>query len=425
MVRELVIISGKGGTGKTSLATSFAALAGRVVLADCDVDAANLHLILAPQVLSRQEFSGGRKARIQAERCAACGRCAESCRFDAVRFDGPGNDVVAKTYTIDPIACEGCGVCRIVCPAGAIAFEPVVNGEWFDSQTRLGRLVHARLGVAEENCGKLVALIRRQARQVAEAEGIELIIVDGSPGIGCPVIASITGADLALVVTEPTTAALHDLERVCQLTRHFEIKTLACINKADLNPQMTSRIAERCGSLGVELAGTIRYDRVVTDAQIGGRSIVEYGDGALVEQIKAVWSRVLGRLYGEEQADVCGDERNRKVKTIAIPVSGESVSPHFGRCEAFVLVQADPQARRIVSTDRIPAPPHEPGLLPRWLQERGVQVVLAGGMGPRAQQLFAEQGIEVVLGAPGGPFREVVQSYLEGNLQPGPNVCDH
>ncbi len=218
MLRELVVISGKGGTGKTSIVASFAALAEKAVLADCDVDTADLHLVLEPEIIKREKFSGGSRARIKSGHCTACGKCEAICRFDAIYFDGPGNGKVDKTYRIDPIRCEGCGVCAWFCTDQAIEFGPVVNGEWFISETRCGPMVHAKLGVAEENSGKLVSLVRTHAKKIAEDRKSDFVLIDGSPGIGCPVIASITGADLVLVVTEPTLSGLHDLQRVADLT---------------------------------------------------------------------------------------------------------------------------------------------------------------------------------------------------------------
>jgi MinD superfamily P-loop ATPase len=295
-VKELVVISGKGGTGKTSIVASFAALTGEAVLADCDVDAADLHLILQPHVLRREPFSGGKRARIRADRCLACGKCEEVCRFDAITPDGPGNSHTDRTLRVDPIACEGCGVCAWFCPEGAIELAPVVNGEWFVSQTRFGPMVHATLGIAEENSGKLVSLVRRQARETASTEKRELVIVDGSPGIGCPVIASITGADLVLVVTEPTLSGLHDLGRVADLTRHFGIPTLVCTNKWDINPEVAAQIESYAAERGLRIAGRIRYDTAVTRAQISGQTLVEYQTNGCSSDIREVWNAVCGSL---------------------------------------------------------------------------------------------------------------------------------
>jgi len=295
-MKELVVISGKGGTGKTSVVASFAALAKRAVLADCDVDAADLHLILKPDIHRREQFSGGKKARIKPGHCIACGKCEELCQFDAIFFDGPGNGNVPRTFRVDPIACEGCGVCAWFCAEHAIEFKPAVNGQWFVSDTRFGPMVHAKLNPGGENSGKLVTLVRTSAREIAEKEGIDTIISDGSPGIGCPVIASVTGADIVIAVTEPTLSGRHDLERVIHLAKHFGIPMQVVVNKWDINGDMTCAIEELAGRNGVETAGRIRYDRAVTDAMVHETSVVEYTDSPVAEDIKAVWERVRERL---------------------------------------------------------------------------------------------------------------------------------
>ena len=294
--KELVVISGKGGTGKTSLVASFAALAERAVLADCDVDAADLHLVLDPEIRRREKFSGGKRARIKSGHCIACGKCQELCRFDAVFLDGPGNGCVSKTFRIDPIACEGCGVCAWFCAENAIEFGPVVNGEWFISETRRGPMVHARLGVAEENSGKLVSIVRTQAKRLAEERKLGLVLIDGAPGIGCPVIASITGSDLVLIVAEPTLSGEHDLERVAGLAGHFGIPAMVCVNKWDLNEQIAARIESRTRGGQPGFAGRVRYDRSVTEAQIHKQAVVEYSHDGCAEDIRHVWDTVQRRL---------------------------------------------------------------------------------------------------------------------------------
>ena len=291
-----MVISGKGGTGKTSVVASFAALAESKVLADCDVDAADLHLVLSPKIVRREEFSGGKSASITTDECIGCGKCASVCRFDAISFDGPANDVVGKTYRIDPIACEGCGVCAYFCPVDAVVFSSSINGEWFVSETRHGPMVHAKLGIAEENSGKLVTTIRREASRIAKESGLDLVIIDGSPGIGCPVIASITGASQVLIVTEPTLSGLHDLNRVADLAGHFDIPTAVCVNKSDINPDMTARIREHCSERGIDVLGEIRYDTAVTRAQIEGISVVEYDSGSASSDIRSLWDAVTQRL---------------------------------------------------------------------------------------------------------------------------------
>jgi MinD superfamily P-loop ATPase len=290
-MKELVIISGKGGTGKTSVTASFAVLASRPVIADCDVDAADLHLILKPKIMRREQLSGGKKARIKSGHCLACGKCEELCNFDAISFDGPGNGRVDRTFRIDPIACEGCGVCVRFCAEHAIEFETVISGEWMISETRSGPMVHARLGVAAENSGKLVSAVRGEARRIAEEEKRSVIIVDGPPGIGCPVIASVTGASLVLVVTEPTLSGEHDLARVLSLTRHFSIPAAVCVNKWDLNPAMTVQIEEAARRAGASIAGRIRYDRSVTVAQMQGRAVVEI-EAPCGDDIRHIWQQL-------------------------------------------------------------------------------------------------------------------------------------
>jgi MinD superfamily P-loop ATPase len=266
------------------------------VLADCDVDAADLHLVLQPDIKETHDFSGGKLASVITTKCIGCGRCEEVCNFDAALFAGPANDVVGKTYVIDSIACEGCGVCVRFCPADAIEFKDAINGQWFISQTRFGPMVHARLGIAQENSGKLVSVIRKEAGRLAGEQHKDIIIVDGAPGIGCPVIASIAGADLVLIVTEPTVSGRHDLNRVLELTRHFGIPTAICINKYDLNPAMAGTIEKHAQQENLHVVGRINYDNVVTEAQVAGTSIVEYADGQLRGQIVSLWESVLDML---------------------------------------------------------------------------------------------------------------------------------
>jgi MinD superfamily P-loop ATPase len=288
-VPELVVVSGKGGTGKTSLVASFSALAKRAAVADCDVDAADLHLVLEPKVLHRWPFSGGKEAVIDAQRCTGCGICAERCRFNAIREPKDGS---TTAYEVNPIYCEGCGVCADICPEKAVSMVSSYNGEWFVSDTRHGPMVHARLGIAQENSGKLVSLVRKEAKALSVSNQREILICDGSPGIGCPVIASITAARMVLVVTEPTLSGLHDLKRVVELCKQFNIKCGICINKADINTEVTGQIETEAVRLGVLVLGRIYYDEAVTAAQVKGLAVVEDGDGPAATDIRALWERV-------------------------------------------------------------------------------------------------------------------------------------
>ena len=289
MIKEVVVISGKGGTGKTSLTASFAVLADRPVLADCDVDAADLHLILSPDVKERHEFRAGREAVIRSSDCIGCGACLAHCRFGAVRTNGKAAGEAA--FSIDAVACEGCGVCVRFCPAKAIDFSERVCGEWMTSETRCGQMVHARLGAGAENSGKLVSVVRQEARRIAEQGTNPIVLVDGPPGIGCPVIASVTGASLVVVVTEPTVSGEHDLERVLALAKHFQIPAAVCVNKWDLNSGMAQRIEAKAQAAGARIAGRIRYDRGVTHAQMQGKAVVET-EAPSGEEIREVWREI-------------------------------------------------------------------------------------------------------------------------------------
>jgi MinD superfamily P-loop ATPase len=296
-MRELVVISGKGGTGKTSLIASLAVLArSSAVVADCDVDAANLHLVLQPHVQRRECFVGGSKASINSMECTACGECAELCRFDAIFCDGPANEQAPHTYRVNPWACEGCGVCAHFCRHQAIEFAPVVCGQWFVSQTRCGPLVHARLDPGAENSGKLVTIIRKQAQQIAAQRRLAWILSDGSPGIGCPVIASLSGADWALIVAEPTLPGLHDFRRVVLLLSQLGLPGIVVINKADLNDHITARIEHESQRRGIRVAGHVPYDKSVIRAQIAQRTVVEMSDGPAAAAVRQIWDFVKTEL---------------------------------------------------------------------------------------------------------------------------------
>jgi len=307
-VKELVVLSGKGGTGKTSLAASFAVLARRRVVADCDVDAADLHLLLRPRVRERHAFRSGEEAVIREEDCTGCGDCLALCRFDAVRRDVQGSGEV--TFRVDPLACEGCGVCARFCPVEAIELRTRECGEWMISDTRCGPLVHARLAIGSGSSGKLVSTVRQAARRLAEERGDALVIVDGPPGIGCPAIAALTGASRLLAVTEPTVSGEHDLDRLLALARHFDLPVSVCVNKWDVNPGMTERIERSARRAGAGVLGRVRSDAAVSRAQVTGRAVVETASGA-ADDVRRLWERL--RVALEETArgetDAEGEER--------------------------------------------------------------------------------------------------------------------
>jgi MinD superfamily P-loop ATPase len=281
-MKQLVILSGKGGTGKTTITASFAALAERAVLADCDVDAADLHLLLKPEVRETHPFHSMPHAFIDLDLCTSCGKCREACRFDAI----------SETFVVNPLSCEGCRLCIEICPVLAVRTVDSTPGEWYVSDTRHGPMVHARLGIAQENSGKLVMKVKERASEIATERGLKLVIVDGAPGIGCPVISSLSGADLVLVVVEPTLSGIHDMERVVNVSEHFGIVATCAVNKADINLENTERIERWCKDRGVPVAGRIPFDRRVTEAMIHGHSIVEHMDDGAAVATRRLWARV-------------------------------------------------------------------------------------------------------------------------------------
>jgi len=285
-LKQITVLSGKGGTGKTTLVASFAVLMKRIVVTDCDVDAPNLHLLLKPEVIQTQEFGGSNLTVIDKAKCIKCGKCEEFCRFDAI-----------KDMVIDPVLCEGCGVCAYVCPVEAIELKEKLSGYAFISKTEYGLMSHARLNPGEENSGKLVTLVRQNARKIAEKEGYELILNDGPPGIGCPVIASVGGVDVGLIVVEPTLSGIHDMERALGLLNHFRVSPLVCINKYDIDQENTRRIVEFCETNNVEIVGKIPFDSLVTQAMVAGKSVVEHSPKSMVSKdIAELWTQTLEHL---------------------------------------------------------------------------------------------------------------------------------
>jgi len=287
-MKQLTILSGKGGTGKTTLTASFAVLAEKLVVTDCDVDAPDLHMLLKPEVIQKQEFKGSKVASIDESKCIKCGKCEENCRFNAI-----------KNFKVDPVLCEGCGVCAYICPVKAIELKDRICGYAFISKIKYGFMSHARLNPGEENSGKLVTLVRQNAKRLAEEENLDLILNDGPPGIGCPVIASVSGVNLGLIIVEPTLSGIHDMERALGLLSHFQVKPLVCINKYDLNTENTEKIERFCAENKIEVVGRISFDPVVTEAMVFGKTVVEYSPKSKVsEEIKEVWNKTVKMLYG-------------------------------------------------------------------------------------------------------------------------------
>jgi MinD superfamily P-loop ATPase len=298
--KELVVLSGKGGTGKTSLTASFCALAQSIAISDCDVDASDLHLLLKPQTKARGLFSGGSHADIDQELCTGCGNCYSSCKFNAITKE---NGESGSRFSINKGMCEGCGTCSLVCPQDIISFKPAINGEWFESTTRFGPMSHARLGIAEENSGKLVTLIRNKKNSMALEYDLKTSIIDGSPGTGCPVIASVTGADYALIVTEPTVSGVHDLKRILDVACHFGIKSGVIVNKFDINQQKAKEITKVIDEYNCDFLGSIPYDKNVTKAQVAGVSLVEYIDNESTDAIKRIWTRIQTVIGGQQDPE--------------------------------------------------------------------------------------------------------------------------
>jgi len=286
-MKELIVISGKGGTGKTSLLAAFTSLAENAVFCDADVDASDLHLIMNPVIRETHDFQSGNEPVILEEKCSQCGLCRDLCRWQAISTE----------FKVDPIACEGCGVCVYFCPEKAIDFPEKTCGQWFISDTRFGPMVHARLGLAEENSGKLVSLVRRQAQKVAEEKQAALILTDGPPGIGCPVIASIGGAAGLLIVTEPTVSGKHDMTRVADLAAHFEVPAMVCVNKFDINPEATREIERFSKDRRIPIVGRIPFDPLFIKSMIQGQTLFEYDGASRTGRVVAqIWEKVRQNL---------------------------------------------------------------------------------------------------------------------------------
>ena len=295
-MKEIVVISGKGGTGKTSITASFALLGGKdIVVADCDVDAADMHLLLQPDFAVSEDFYSGVLAEINQDECIPCGKCADICRFKAI-------PVMNNQYCVLPLNCEGCGYCARVCPTDAITMRDQNVGQWFVSATRAGNpMVHARLGIGAENSGKLVAKVKKEANRIAKETNRNFILVDGSPGVGCPVVSSLSGADFVILVTEPTVSGLHDLKRAYQLAAKFRIEAGCIINKSDLNRKVCAEIEDFLKKEGIVHISSLPYDETFTDAMTAGQTVVEYENNSLSAILAKSWEKVKNLLSKENQ----------------------------------------------------------------------------------------------------------------------------
>ena len=288
-MKEIVIVSGKGGTGKTTVLAMYARLADQAVIADCDVDAPNLHMLLKPKVLSSESFVGSRVAVLDAAKCTQCGECVQKCRFDALRGL---EEVERQLITVDSQSCEGCAVCVEVCSESAIEMRDREVGEWFLSETDCGTMAHALLEPGAENSGKLVAMVKHVARRAAGEEGAKLILVDGPPGIGCPVISALAGADIVVIVSEPTVSGLSDFKRIADLSSSFDMECALIVNKSDLNEEVNAQLLIEAESRGMALIGSVPYDEGLMAAMAGG----SWEDGSLESLAMAEISRSYDRL---------------------------------------------------------------------------------------------------------------------------------
>ena len=282
-MKQIVVASGKGGTGKTSIVASFASLTN-AVFTDCDVDAPNLHLILKPEIIEKILYEGMEVAEINEEECIKCGACQKACRFGAI-----------ENYRVVNEKCEGCGVCTLVCPVNAIEMKKRITGHIFVGNTRFGKFIYGLLSAGEEASGKLVNQVRKKAEEIAKKEDKNFIIIDAPAGIGCPVIASIGNTDLVVIVAEPTMAAIHDMERILNVAEHFNVATVVVVNKYDINKEMTEKIEEFCKEKNVEVVGKIPFNKKFTEAMVKGMNIVEY-DEDIADLMRKIWNKIENKL---------------------------------------------------------------------------------------------------------------------------------
>ena len=396
---KMAVVSGKGGTGKTTLVSGLIELAKNKIIADCDVEAPNLHLLLSGNKISEKDYYGAKEASINPELCSECGKCREVCRFGAI----------SDSTQVLPLYCEGCGACRVVCPEKAVDLKPVITGSLYLDGTEKGIFSHALLQCGAEGSGRLVAAVREEAQKASRDE--EWMIIDGAPGIGCVVIASITGCDGLLAVTEPSLSGLHDLDRVLHIAHHFGIPSYVCINKYDINEDLTRKIIEFCQEREVPVVGKIPYDPSVMEALQHRKSFMISGSPA-AKAVKDLWEKVSGYYRKEE----------RNMKKVCVAIDGVEVSSHFGQCSGFLIYEID--QGKILDQKLILNPGHVPGFLPDFLSGKGVECLITGGIGMNAKKIFDDKDIKVIYGVK-GEAEKVIKDYCEGRLEEGINQCEH
>jgi MinD superfamily P-loop ATPase/predicted Fe-Mo cluster-binding NifX family protein len=451
---ELVVLSGKGGTGKTSVTAALAGLAAeetRAVLVDGDVDAANVALLTAAQPRGTWPFLGGEHAVVDPSACTGCELCVRHCRFDALALgEADADDALGEwVVVVDEAACEGCGVCVDLCPDSALTLAPTTGGSWSLADIATGPLVHARLAPGQQNTGKLTSLVSAEGRAAARDTGRDVVLTDGPPGIGCPAGAALAGRTHVLLVTEPTGSGLHDLRRIADLCAGADVPTAVCLNKADLDPDLAADVLREATDRGLPVLGQVRYDPAIPDAHRAGRTVIDHAPGSgAAEDLRALWAAMTAWLpplpgpgsgaTGTAAAPAAGsiserttgitttqmtDERMTSMR-IAVPVTAGTLSAHFGHCTHFAVFEVDADSGHVGAREDLEAPPHEPGLFPRWLGERSVHTVLAGGMGGRARDLFAQNGITVVTGVEEADPAVAVTAYVADTLTTTDNFCE-
>jgi len=409
-MKEIVVISGKGGTGKTSITASFAILGARdVVVADCDVDAADMHLLLEPDFKTAEDFYSGVIAKIDQDICTKCGKCAEVCRFGAI-------PVIDGKYIAQPLDCEGCGYCARVCPVEAIAMNLQNVGEWYISTIKTGSsMVHARLGIGAENSGKLVAKVKNEAKRIAEEQNRKLVIVDGSPGIGCPVVSSLSGANFVVLVTEPTVSGIHDLKRVYQLVRKFGIKAGCIINKADLNDSVAAQISDFLNENDIVHIADLPYDESFTKAMTRGKTIVEFDKGELYTLIRKSWESIKDIVISGQK----GKKGMKIVFTAKGANWGSVIDSRFGRTDYFFVYNEESDEVSIVDNRSIINTAHGAG--PQTAQklfELKPDVLITGnGPGGNAARVLAQGNIKIYVGAGDMTVKDAYEAYKKGELK--------